>query len=282
MSRALARVVVALATAALAAACGSGGVKDDPLLALSAQESLEEGKRLLEEGKYRRAEEYLNHAFEVEPNSPSGREALLLAADALFEAGGDQTLLRAEAKYRDFQNRFPTSDRGDYVLYQIARSLQRRMHSPDRDQEPTRKALDAYREVIALFPTSEYAELARAEIGGLLDHLAESEFLVGRFYHRLGLQPAAVARFEGLLETYPDYSGTDRTLLLLGRAHLKLKQPRKAAESFERLRQGFPDSPYLEEIPSFEVPPPEAEAATEEEPAEEPATEPSADGEGSR
>ncbi|MDX1501142.1 MAG: outer membrane protein assembly factor BamD [Thermoanaerobaculia bacterium] len=276
------RLAAALAAGLLAfvVGCGGGSFEDDPLLALSAEEALAQGKALMEEGKYRRAEEYLNHAFEVEPNSPSGREALLLAADALFEAGGDDSLLRAEAKYRDFQNRFPTSARGDYVLFQIAASLQRRMRSPDRDQEPTRKALAAYQEVIALYPTSEYAERARAEIDVLRHQLAESEFLVGRFYHRIGLHPAAVARFEGLLENYPGYPGTDRTLYLLGRSQLKMKRAAAAAETFDRLRSEFPESPYLEEIPDFEVPPPVAEEAGEEGSEPEP-TEAPAEGDGS-
>ena len=50
--------------------------------------------------------------------------------DALYLAGGEQNYIRAEAKYRDFQNRFPTSQRGDYVLFQIANSLAPHSISP--------------------------------------------------------------------------------------------------------------------------------------------------------
>ncbi len=60
----------------------SSGPKSDPLLMLSSAEALAEGKALMEQGKYIRAREYLTHAFEVDPNSVGGREALLLEADA--------------------------------------------------------------------------------------------------------------------------------------------------------------------------------------------------------
>ena len=97
--------------------------RQDPLLQLSAAESLAEGQRLMALEKYAQARKYLTHAFEVEPNSVSGREALLLVADSLYKQGGTQNLVQAEAKYRDFLNRFPTSDRAPYVQYQIGASL---------------------------------------------------------------------------------------------------------------------------------------------------------------
>ena len=57
-------------------ACRSG-VENDPILQLSAEESLVQGKSWMEQGKYGKARDYLTHAFEVEPNSRTGREALL-------------------------------------------------------------------------------------------------------------------------------------------------------------------------------------------------------------
>src|SRR5690606_9490055 len=79
MNRRTLRLALALAVAVAAAstACRSGA-EDDPILRLSAIESLAEGRKLLDAAKYRQARPYLQHAFEVEPNSATGREALLL------------------------------------------------------------------------------------------------------------------------------------------------------------------------------------------------------------
>ena len=134
----LAAVVLALA----GTAC-RGGVREDPILRLSAEESLASGKELLAKTKYAKARPYFTHAFEVEPNSAIGREGLLLAADTYYLEGNSTNYVQAEAKYRDFLNRFPTSTQAAYVQFQIANSLAKRMERPDRDQSVTRKALQA-------------------------------------------------------------------------------------------------------------------------------------------
>lgn len=230
------------------AACGSRGA-NDPILRLSAAESLAEGKRLLEKERYAAARPYFSHAFEVEPNSAAGREALLLVADTLFLEGGSTNLIQAEAKYRDFMNRFPTSDKGAYVQSQIAAALAKRIERPDRDQAATVKALEAYRDLIRLYPTSPFADAARGEIAEVEDRLAEHEYLVGRFYLRYRLPPAAIGRFEKVLEDFPAYSGRDRALYYLGVAYRAAKRADDAQASFTKLREQFPESEWVAKIP---------------------------------
>lgn len=241
---ALSAVVVAL----FAAACGSAK-KDDPILRLSAAESLVEGKRLFERERFAAARPYFAHAFEVEPNSAAGREALLLVADTLFLEGGSTNLIQAEAKYRDFMNRFPTSDKGAYVQSQIAAALAKRIERPDRDQAATVKALEAYRDLIRLYPTSPFADAARGEIAKVEDRLAEHEYLVGRFYLRYRLPPAAIGRLEKVIEDYPDYSGRERALYYLGLAYRAAKRADDAQATFSKLREQFPDSEWVAKIP---------------------------------
>ncbi len=243
------KLLVVACLALMAAGCRSGGIKEDPLLALSAEEALEEGKALMEKGKYRRAQEYLTHAFEIEPNSASGREGLLLAADALYLDGGSSNFIKAESKYRDFLNRFPTSDRAPYVQFQMANCLLKRMRKPDRDQSISLQALGALREVLQLYPDSEYADQAREQIAVVRQNLAEHEIVVGIFNYRFKLFPAAVARFRTALEEYPEAEGQDRALFHLGMAHFKMNQFGKALEAFDRLRAEHSDSALVGKIP---------------------------------
>ncbi|KAB2958629.1 MAG: outer membrane protein assembly factor BamD [Thermoanaerobaculia bacterium] len=243
-----ARVLAVLALLAASFGCRSGA-KDDPILRLSAAESLAEGKQLFEREKYAAARPYFAHAFEVEPNSAAGREALLLVADTLFLEGSDTDLIQAEAKYRDFQNRFPTSERSDYVQYQIARSLARRIERADRDQAATVKALQAFEDLLRLYPTSPHAEEARAEIATVRDRLAEHEYVVGQFYLRYGLHKAAIARLNTLLERYPGYGERDKALWALGMSHAGAKAADDAQATFSKLRDEFPQSRWLAKVP---------------------------------
>ena len=231
-----------------ALACRSS-IDNDPILRLSAEESLTEGKKLLEAEKYSRARPYLTHAFEVEPNSAAGREALLLVADSLYLEGGEANLIQAEAKYRDFQNRFPTSDRAAYVQYQIAGSLAQRIERADRDQSATMKAVTAYEDLLRLYPTSDYVEGAKTGLESVRKQLAEHEFVVGRFYLRFGLPSAAAKRLEGLLDQYPSYAERDKALFHLAMAYRDLERSDDAQATFGRLQSEFPESKWVGKIP---------------------------------
>jgi outer membrane protein assembly factor BamD len=239
---------IPLALALLLAACG-GAIKEDPILRLAADESLAQGKQLLAQEKYGKARPYFTHAFEIEPNSAVGREALLLAADTFYLDGGNTNFIQAEAKYRDFLNRFPTSEQAGYVQFQIANSLASRMEKPDRDQTTTRKALEAYEDLLRLYPTSEYSAQVQEQRELVRANLAEHEYTVGRFYLRYGAPKAAVQRFEYLLATYPQYAEKDKVLFSLGIAHQQNESPEEAAKVFERLRTEYPDSRYSSDIP---------------------------------
>ncbi|MGH9360308.1 MAG: outer membrane protein assembly factor BamD [Thermoanaerobaculia bacterium] len=243
-------VIAALGLVALAG-CRSAPT-EDPILRLSAEESLAQGKELLAREKYARARPYFEHAFEAEPNSVTGRTALLLVADTYYLEGNSSSYEQAEAKYRDFLNRFPTSDQATYVQFQIANSLAKRMEKPDRDQTVTRKALEAYRDLIRLYPTSAYAAQAKQQIEVVRANLAEHEFVVGRFYLRYGRPVGAVERFRFLLDQYPEYPEKDKVLYHLGLAYLDSDQPDAARETFARLRAEHPDSPYNGRVPDAE------------------------------
>jgi len=229
--------------------CKGSGVDNDPILQLSADESLERGRQLMEAGKYGSAGEYLAHAFEVAPNSESGREALLLSADALYLDGGVANFIKAQAKYTDFQNRFPTSDRSDYVQFQIANCLEKQTRKPDRDQTPTIDALDAYDDLVRLYPTSEYIDEGQLQIVVLRQKMADHEFIVGRYNMTRKLHPAAIHRFDGLLEQYPDYDEIDKVLYFKGVSQLRWKKCKEADQTFAQLRSEYPESKYVKQVP---------------------------------
>ena len=230
--------------------------RQDPILLLSADEALEAGKQFLEQGKHFKARRHLIHAFEVEPNSRTGREALLLAADALYLQGGTDNYIKCEAKYRDFLNRFPTSDKADYAQFKVAACLAARSERPDRDQKMTQAAIEALDELLRLYPTSDYVAEAKQKMRELTDQLAAHELVVGKFYNRyggVGICPAAIARLEYLQENFPSYAGMDEVLLELADAYEKCNRPADATESLADLRRRFPESEYLAEAQKLEA-----------------------------
>jgi len=243
------RAVLLLGALALGAC---GGTSEDPILELSSQEALEQGRKLMAEGKWNPARKYFIHAFEVEPNSATGREGLLLAADAYFKAGGSDNLIKAEARYRDFVNRFPTSEHAAYAQFQIGLTLSRRIAKPDRDQSISKQAAQALEDVERFYPTSEFAAQAKEEAERVRAHLADHDYMVGRFYERYGLPNSAIDRYVYLLENYPEYAERDKVLYHLCQAYLERKGKGDrdlARETCQRLEKEYPESQYVEKIP---------------------------------
>ena len=246
------RALLLLLLLLVAAACGK---RDDPILRLSAAEALEMGKQFLEQKKYFKARQHLTHAFEVEPNSRSGREALLLAADAYFLHGGPDNYIKCEAKYRDFLNRFPTSDKADYAQFRVAQCLSKRVEKPDRDQKVTREALQSYEELLRLYPTSSYIPEAREDMRLITDRLAAHELTIGTFYSSFygrGICQATIQRLENLPEDYPSFSRMDEVWYHLGMAYSKCRRQDDADRAFATLRNDYPDSELVPKIEKFE------------------------------
>lgn len=251
-----------LATAGLALVVACGGVKDDPILRLSSSEALDIGKQLMTDEKFSQALQHLVHAFEVEPNSETGREGLLLAADALYLRGGYQSYVEAEQRYRDFLNRFPTSERASYAQFRLASALAERIEKPDRDQQTARQALSEFENVRRLYPTSQYAGQAAQRIVEVRNQLAEHEFVVGSYYYRSRTPRAAGERFRGMLEQYPDYPDKDKIHAYMCLTYVQvLKRARFDAgldvvdylrDACEQLWSEYAGSPWIKKVPSPE------------------------------
>ena len=241
---------VAAAIVGVAALSGcKSGVEDDPILRLSSAEALEQGVELMAQEKYSKARNYLTHAFEVAPNSEGGQKALLMVADSHFQQGGETNWIRSESRYRDYLTRFPTSDQAAYVQFQIARSLSSRTERPDRDQTATRQAIEEFRTLERLFPSSEYAGFAAEEIVKLRSLLADHHFAVGDFYLRYRNPLGAEWRFERMIEEFTDYPQIDKVLFYLGRSQMAQGKFDAARTTFDKLRAEFPQSEWLREIP---------------------------------
>ena len=117
--------------------------REDPLLQLSAAESLAEGQRLMGDREVRAGAQVphprLRGGAQLRP--PAARRCCWSPTRSTSRAAR-QNLVQAEAKYRDFLNRFPTSDRAAYVQLQIGNSLAgaRRAPRPRPERHPRRRS----------------------------------------------------------------------------------------------------------------------------------------------
>src|SRR5581483_2001453 len=150
----------------------------------------------------------------------------------------------AQYKYRDFINRYPTSDRGDYAMLQIAMVSYKQMEKPDRDQQKTKEALEKFNDMIRAYPKSSLRPEADAKLKDVLDRLAKHDHIIARYYMKRHSFNAALQRLNSIVDQYPNYSGRDAVFFDLGTALSGLGRNAEARLYFERVLAEFPNSEY--------------------------------------
>ena len=241
------RIIVVAVLILSVAACNRGPrqyrpVVDPELLKLTKDQVYAKADGEFERRNWQRARNYYSHVYETWPNDPLGRRSLLRIADTFYEQGGPVNLVEAQYKYRDFINRYPTSEYADYAMLRIALTAFKQMESPDRDQQKTREAVEKLDDMIRTYPNSPLRAEAEARRQEAIDRLATHEHIVARFYLKRGSWNAAVQRLNYLIDTYPNFADRAEAFYDLGNALAKLGRDGEARLYFERVVSEFPDS----------------------------------------
>jgi outer membrane protein assembly factor BamD len=157
--------------------------------------------KLYEKKKYEKAAEALRKFKEEHPLSDLNALVEIRLADSLFQ---DKKYGEAFLQYQEFKKLHPLHPEIPYATYQMGMCHFKQILSFDRDQAQTEKAIELFRFTAENYPQSPYAEQARSKIAFCQRQLADHEFYVGRFYFGMKKYRAALARFEGILEKYPN------------------------------------------------------------------------------
>lgn len=245
-------LLAVIALLATATACNRGPrrfrpVVDPELLRMTKEQVFQRAEDQFAKRNWQRARSYYTHVYETHPNDVLGRRSLLRIADTYYEQGGAVNLVEAQYKYRDFINRYPTSDQADYATLRIAMCSYKQMEKPDRDQQKTREALEKFNDVLRAFPNSPLKAEAEARRQEVLDRLARHEHIIARFYMKRGSWVSATQRLNFLIDEYPNFVARDAVFFDLGQALAKLGRNGEARLYFERVITEYPQSDYAEQ-----------------------------------
>jgi outer membrane protein assembly factor BamD len=241
---------ILLAAAAQALSCAhSGGPADLATLTSNSDQVIwEAGQKDLKRKNYEAARQHFKRIVEAFPQSEYAPLARLAVGDAHFQEGGTAAWIMSIGAYREFLTLFPSHPRSDYAQLQVAEAYFKQRNGPDRDQTPTQNALQEYQRLIDTFPSSPLAETARARITECRQSLARAEFLAGYFYQRTRQAcRAALARYETVLKSYPDYGRTDEVLFRMSECLVLSGRAPEAPPQLARLLKDYPQSEYAED-----------------------------------
>lgn len=230
-----------------AAACGGGTREVAPDTTANPDQFLyQRGQAALKDRKWIEAREYFRQVVDNYPGSPLRADAKLGVGDAYLGEKSPESLVLADAEYREFLTFYPTHQRADYAQFQLAMSFYEQMRAPDRDQTPTREALEEFQIFLDRFPNSPLVPQARQRWREARDRLSEHSFRVGLLYYRLGVYAGAVSRFQEILKEDPEYSGRDGVYYYLAEIFSRNKRQDEAVPYYQRILDEFVESEYIE------------------------------------
>jgi outer membrane protein assembly factor BamD len=204
----------------------------------------------LKDENYPEALKYFQFVKQKYPFSKFAVLADLAVADTQF-ARGNYT--EAIDSYKSFGRLHPTHEKVEdgYVAFRIGESYFKDMPddlwllppSYEKDQSAVVDALRELEDFRKKFPESPYMKKSNELRRQVLQRLVDHEVYVARFYLRSDHPKAAAMRLEGAIKRYPGSGREPELLFALGETYLKMTDPLRAKETFQRVIGEYSGAP---------------------------------------
>ncbi len=230
--------------------CGSTA-KEDPNSQAALDKLYADAKDDLNAGSYDRAIKSLEKIEGRAAGTTMGQQATLDVAWAYY-----RTAERAQAitTLDRFIKLNPSSPAMDYALYMKGivnfnedLGLFGRLANQDvaeRDQQASREALLAFRQLVEQFPESKYAAEATTRINFITNTLAAYEIHVARYYFNRKAYVAAANRAQAAVAEFQYAPGIEEGLFIMSESYDKLGLTQLRDDARRVLDKNFPSSVY--------------------------------------
>ena len=239
----------ALALGLLAAASGCAKKQAPTIAQLGAERQYRDALEEIDNHRLNQAKATLQGIQYMDGDERRAIEPLvrLATADATFYMGNDLALIDARNLYLDFVTLYGDHRLAPYAQFQAGMCSLEQAVDPAKDQTQTFQAIDEFKAVERRYPNSEYAVAARIMRHDAEANLAEHDFEVGRFYLKRKNYLAAVDRFRGVLENFPEYKKIDKVYLYMGKTLLRANNESEARIYLDKLISDHPNGQFTPE-----------------------------------
>jgi outer membrane protein assembly factor BamD len=202
------------------------------------------GVDALQEQRFTRAAELFDLLEREYPYSTWAVNAKLMGAYAEYRRGRYTEAIGALDRFIQLH---PAHRDVAYAFYLRALSYYEQIPDPQRDQSPTRDALNALQDVANRFPNTPYARDARLKVDLARDNLAAGEMSIGRWYQGQRLHAAAIGRYRRVVEEYQTTEHVAEALHRLTENYLALGLTEEARRTAAVLGHNYPGSPWYQD-----------------------------------
>jgi len=207
----------------------------------SAETLYNEAYDYLEKTSYQKAAETFDKVEMEHPYSKWATKSKLMAAHAYYK---DEKYDDAITSLDRFIRLHPGNKDISYAYYMKGVCYYDQISPSQKEQSATKEANDAFNQVIALFPNSEYAEDAKTKLALIADHLAGHEMSVGRYYLKNKEYISALNRFTTVADNYADTEQIEEALYREVEVYTILGLFTEAERKAQILNNNYPDSKW--------------------------------------
>lgn len=196
-------------------------------------------------GEIDKAGEKFEEVERQHPYSAWAVRAQVMAAWSFYEANQYNQAINALDRFIEL---YPAHSYTEYAYYLRALCFYEQIVDVERDADMTRRALEAFEDLIRRYPEGTYGRDAQLKLDLTRSHLAGKEMAVGRFYLKKGYFNAAIRRFQLVIEEYDTTNQTPEALYRLSEAYLSLGLVDEAERVGAVALYNYPDSVWTDRL----------------------------------
>lgn len=238
-----------LAAIAAVMVWGCSSTPTDESAGKSVEELYAEAREEMDAGGFDRATKLFEKLEARAAGTPLAEQAQLDLAHAYYKAGERALALSTIER---FLKRHPTSPAADYAWYLQGLinfnedlGLFSRFSGQDlseRDQQASRDAYQAFRQLVDGWPQSKYAPDAKLRMNYILNSLATYEVHVARYYFQRGAYLAAANRAQQAVQEFQNAPAIEEALYLMASSYDRLGLIPLRDDALRVLNASFPNS----------------------------------------
>jgi outer membrane protein assembly factor BamD len=208
----------------------------------SAENSYIEAMKKLKDKDYTSAAEDFEKIGDEFPLSKWAIKGRTMASYSFYKEEKYSDVVRIA---EDFNRNNPSNPDVAYMQYLKSLSFYNQINDIQRAQDNAVSASYSFRELIARFPTSNYANDARDKLSLIDEHIAGAKMSVGRYQLQTGNYIGAIKNFQEVIDRYSRTNQASEAYFRAFESYKKIGLNKEANNYLQELNNNFPNNKWI-------------------------------------